>query len=132
VKSIPVPTDLNTVFNLVNNWLKPRALARGRYASTYTTKVDHVEKKKEDKNGEKGKNHQAKHAASGQPKGGAQDGEKKQLSKRLECFICGDDHYANACPHCQAITAGKKQDDGGQDDSAFVNAVWEANAFHTV
>jgi hypothetical protein len=46
VKSIPAPTDLNTVFNLTNNWLKPKALAGGGYASTYATKVDHVEKKK--------------------------------------------------------------------------------------
>jgi hypothetical protein len=32
---------------LANNWLKPKALVGGGYASTYAAKVDHVEKKKE-------------------------------------------------------------------------------------
>jgi hypothetical protein len=38
VKSIQALMELNTVFNLANNWLKPKALAGGGYASTYATK----------------------------------------------------------------------------------------------
>ncbi len=41
------PKDLNTIFTLANNWLKPKALAGSGYASTYATRVDHVEKKQE-------------------------------------------------------------------------------------
>jgi hypothetical protein len=40
VKSIIVPSELNTIFDLANNWLKPKSLAGGGYASTYATKVD--------------------------------------------------------------------------------------------
>jgi hypothetical protein len=45
IKTITAPRDLNTVFNLANNWLEPKALPGGGYASTYATKVDKVEKK---------------------------------------------------------------------------------------
>jgi hypothetical protein len=41
------PTELNTIFDLANNWLKPKALTGGGYASTYATKADFVEKKKQ-------------------------------------------------------------------------------------
>jgi hypothetical protein len=47
IKNITAPTELNTIFNLANNWLKPKVVAGGGYASTYATNVDHVEKKKE-------------------------------------------------------------------------------------
>jgi hypothetical protein len=47
--SIVAPKDLNTMFTLANNWLKPKALAGGGYASTYATRVDNVEKKQEGK-----------------------------------------------------------------------------------
>jgi hypothetical protein len=30
IKMITAPTDLNTLFNLANNWLKPKALPGGR------------------------------------------------------------------------------------------------------
>jgi hypothetical protein len=45
IKTITAPTDLNTVFNLANNWLKLKALPGGGYANTYATKVDKVDKK---------------------------------------------------------------------------------------
>jgi hypothetical protein len=46
VKSITAPKELNTIFDLANNWLKPKALAGRGYASTYAAKADFVEKKK--------------------------------------------------------------------------------------
>jgi hypothetical protein len=47
VKSIKAPKDLNEIFTLANNWLKPKLLPGGGYASTYATRVDKVEKKRE-------------------------------------------------------------------------------------
>ena len=49
VGSIAAPKDLNTIFTLANNWLKPKALAGGGYASTYATRVDNVRKKQDGK-----------------------------------------------------------------------------------
>jgi hypothetical protein len=44
-KSSKVPKDLDKIFTLANNWLKPKSLPGGGYASTYATRVDKVEKK---------------------------------------------------------------------------------------
>jgi hypothetical protein len=44
IKTITAPKDLNTIFNLADNWQKPKALPGGGYASTYAMKVDKVEK----------------------------------------------------------------------------------------
>jgi hypothetical protein len=92
VKSIKAPQELNTVFNLHNNWLKPKALPGGCYASKYPTWADHVEKKKGDRK-TKGKNdknqnkEQRKQTAAGQNKDANQEGKRKQGTKKLECFI---------------------------------------------
>jgi hypothetical protein len=90
-----VPTDLNTVFNLANNWLKPKALPGGGYASTYATKVD----KKEKKMTPKGENKKGEDEQQGKLKiEGKVEGEQKPCTKKLEGFICGDEHYASDCP----------------------------------
>jgi hypothetical protein len=73
VKSIAAPTELNTIFDLANNWLKPKALTGGGYASTYATKADFVEKKK---GGEKNAN--KKEQGSGIKQGADPDGKKKK------------------------------------------------------
>jgi hypothetical protein len=67
--------------------------------------VDQVEKKKiGEKNGGKyGKKlnkEQGKKPLQGQNKGaGTQYNEQTQRTKKLECFICGDENYASDCPH---------------------------------
>jgi hypothetical protein len=48
------PTELNTIFNVANKWLKPKALVGGGYVSTYAMKADHIENRKEES--KKGKN----------------------------------------------------------------------------
>jgi len=56
---------------------------------------------------------------------------KKQSTKKIECFICGEDHYANSCPHCKNIM-GKPQTKVREEQEGFASAVWEANAYHTM
>jgi hypothetical protein len=99
-------------------------LAGGGYASTYATRADHVEKKKED--GKK----DTKTRDKKQSDANQQEGKVKQRSKKLECFICGDEHYANNCPLKKKV---KEQEQDSSDDGgdAFVNATWEANIFNT-
>jgi hypothetical protein len=119
VGSIAAPRDLNTIFTVANNWLKPKALAGGGYASTYATRVDNVEKKQE--GGKKdAKSKEKKQGDANQQEG--KDGKAKQRARKLECFICGDEHYASNCP-LKKKTKEKEQQD------AFVNAAWEANVF---
>jgi hypothetical protein len=41
--SIKKPKDLNTIFIMANQWLKPKATTSG-FASTFSTTLDYVEK----------------------------------------------------------------------------------------
>jgi hypothetical protein len=129
IKTITAPTDLNTVFNLANNWLKPKALPGGGYASTYATKVEKVEKKSTPK-GET-KNDAGKQQETVKTEGKVER-ERKPRTKKIECFICGDDHYSTDCPHRKKLIESNKAKTKEEDDEAAVNAVWEANAFATV
>jgi hypothetical protein len=108
------------------NWLKPKALFGGGYASTYAARVDSAEKKRDDgKQGEKNKQ-----ANANQPKG--KEWKAKQRTKKLECFICGDEHYASNCPYKMKINEkNQMQDNGEETGDAFVNMAWEANIFNT-
>jgi len=126
IKTITAPTDLNTVFNLANNWLEPKALPGGGYASTYATKVDKVEKKSTPK-GET-KNNTGKQQETGKTEGKVES-ERKPRTNRIECFICGNDHYATDCPHRKKLIESNKVKTNDEEKEAAVNAVWEANAF---
>jgi hypothetical protein len=117
------------VFNLANNWLKLKALPGGGYASTYATKVDKVKKKSTPKGETKndGDKQQGKQKTEGKV-----ESERKPRTKKIECFICGDDHYATDCPHRKKLVDSNKVRINKEEDEAAVNAVWEANAFVTV
>jgi hypothetical protein len=117
------------VFNLANNWLKPKALPGSGYASTYATKVDKVEKKSTLK-GET-KNNEDKQQGKLKTEGKV-EGERKPRTKKIECFICGDDHYATDCPHQKKLVENNKIRTNKEKEEGAVNAVWEANAFATV
>jgi len=129
IKTITAPTDLNTVFNLANNWLKPKALPGGGYASTYATKVDKVKKKPTPKEETKndGDKQQGKLKTDGKI-----ESEQKTRTKKIECFICGDEHYATDCPHRKKLVESNKVRANEEDEEAAVNAVWKANAYATV
>jgi len=63
---------------------------------------------------------------------GVVESEKKTCTKRIECFICGDDHYATDCPLRKKLIENNKVKTNDEEDEAAVNAVWEANTFATV
>jgi hypothetical protein len=73
VKSIKALTELSAVFNLANNWIKPKALAGGGYVSTHAMKVNCIEKEKAEEKGNDKTNksqskEQGKQAVSGHNK----------------------------------------------------------------
>jgi len=63
---------------------------------------------------------------------GKVESERKPRTKKIECFICGDDHYATDCPHRKKLVESNKVRANEEDEEAAVHAVWEANAFATV
>jgi hypothetical protein len=77
---------------------QPKALAGGGYASTYATRVDHVEKKQEGKKDAKSEKTGKDKKQGDVNQSDGKDGKPKAKGKKLECFICGDEHYASDCP----------------------------------
>ena len=113
-KSITQPANLNAMYLLANQWVKPvtRGNAAG-FASTFLTTLDKTEKQCGNQP-----------EGGGRHKGGRQKGGKQQPSQdkkeggnrkdTIECFACGEmGHYANKCPQKQA------------DEGGFANATWQ-------
>jgi hypothetical protein len=57
---------------------------------------------------------------------------KRQGSKKLECFICRDEHYAASCLyHKKLFYASCEQQGKDNEDERQINVAFEANGFHT-
>ena len=59
-------------------------------------------------------------------------GKWKPCTKTLECFICGDEHYASDCPPKNKFVESNKSKASKEEDEAAVNAIWEENPFAMV
>jgi hypothetical protein len=55
----------------------------------------------------------------------------KQGGWKLECFICGDEHFAMSCPYCKKVVKEVMKESKDDDDEKQVNIAFEANAFQT-
>ncbi len=99
--------------------------------STYTTKVDHVEKKKEDsKKGKTSPKEQGKEQQETKQESEKQDDERIQWKKKLKCFICDDEHYASNCPQ-KKRSSQSQEHNKEEDNDAYEHTAWEADVFHT-
>ena len=129
VKSIKAPKDLNEIFTLANNWLKPKSLPGGGYASTYATRVDKVEKNREggkqDGKGKPDKDEATKLQSENNTSDTKDRDGKPKPKKSIEYFTCGENHYTSDCPHMKKLMRAKQQPDG-QDGGEG-----EANVYHT-
>ena len=98
-KAIDPPKDLNEIYLLANQWLKPKAAGTG-YASTFATMLDHLDDRRNpgDRRGRNrcgGKQQQQQE----EKHQGAMDSTKQERPKRpVKCFICDGPHFANKCP----------------------------------
>jgi hypothetical protein len=98
-KAIKQPENLNTMYLLANQWVKPvmRGNAAG-FASTFTTTLDHTvwphgnqqRGKRRGEGKKKGNEQQQQAGGGGTPK------ENNDRKAQVECFTCGElGHYAN-------------------------------------
>jgi hypothetical protein len=116
--------------------LKPKLLPGGGYTSTYATRLDKVEKKREGgKQDGKGKPEKSDatetQSAISSSDSKERDGKPKP-KKNIECFMCGQNHYVSDCLHRKKLISAKQQQEGNEDGDAFVNAAWEANVYSTM
>jgi hypothetical protein len=72
-------------------------------------KVDKFEKKTNPKGGGK-LNSKENQQGKGKVESGKGEGDCQQCTKKLECFICRDKHYASDCPHHKKILKSNNKD----------------------
>ena len=120
VKSITPPEDLNAMYSMISQWVKPKAMGGGGTASTFATTLDEVEKPK--RNNGKTKSEKDGKIKKGQDAKYSEDAKKE---KRIECFKCGGNHYINKCPELQKNKAKE------EDDERVAAATFEACTFAT-
>ena len=116
--AIKQPENLNAMYLLANQWVKPKTYAPGLAATFATTKLDQQESSKNTNNKKSGKKSQEKAKPEKEAK-------RKDISK-VECFGCGlTGHYSNQCPY--KINKSKKNisdSDDGDEESASGHVTW--------
>jgi hypothetical protein len=126
-KSIMQPANLNAMYLLANQWVKPvtRANAAG-FASTFHTMLSKTEK-----------THGNNPEGGGRHKGGRQKGGKHQPSQdkmegsdrkdTIECFACGKmGHHANKCPQRK-----RAEDNKDENNNRSAHITWDESTFTT-
>ncbi len=124
-KAIKQPENLNAMYLLANQWVKPvtRGSAAG-FASTFTTTLDRTERPR-------GNQLRGKRRGYGKIKDDEQQGvggspkENNDRRAQVECFTCGElGHYANICPT-------KNKANNEEADNRHAHVTWDASTFVT-
>jgi hypothetical protein len=119
--AIKKPQDLNAIFMMANQRLKPK-VTTSSFASTSTT-LDHVERP-EDPN-DKGK--RTRKGKCSQNKNGKNVGKDTET----KCFVCDEPgHYENKCPHKKKQTQESDADESEIEDR-HGHVTWDASTFVT-
>jgi len=115
-KAMEPPENLNAMYLLANQWLKPNTKPYPTgFATTFATTLDMPEKPKGEKRGKK---------KGGKREENKSENKDKDLS-HIDCFACGENgHYANACP-----TRQNKAKEDNEDKHSHVT--WHASTFTT-
>jgi hypothetical protein len=125
-KAINPPKDLNEIYLLSNQWLKPKATGTG-YASTFAMTLDKIDEGNRCGKG-KGKQQQGEKKTEDKQRG-ATDSTKQENTKRpVKCFISSGPHFAKECPE-QKQSANREEN--GVEEERHAHMTWEANMFMT-
>ncbi len=125
-KAINPPKDLNEIYLLANQWLKPKATGTG-YASTFATTLDKIDEGNRHGKG-KGKHQQGEKRTEDKQRG-ATDSTKQEKPKRpVKCFICDSLHFAKECPERKQSADREENSD---EEERHAHMTWEANMFMT-
>ncbi len=125
-KAIDPPKDLNKIYLLANQWLKPKATTSS-FASTFSTTLDRVDEG-DGRGRRKGKKQQGEKKRTDKNTDGTSNKGNRNKDKRRACFICDEEgHFANECPQRKQAAAVKQEN----DDERVAHITWEASTFMT-
>jgi hypothetical protein len=121
--SIKKPKDINTIFVMANQWLKPKATTSG-FASIFSTTLDYLDRLDEKRKGRgkvKGKNSTKSSEAN-----------NKGKKKDKKCFVCDElGHFVNKCPKKKRQTEQEADAEDSGAEKRHGNITWDANTFVT-
>jgi hypothetical protein len=125
-KAVDPPKDLNEIYLLANQWLKPKATTSS-FASTFSTTLDRVDEEN-DRGRRRGKKQPGGKKLTDKNTDGTNNNSNRNKDKKRACFICNEEgHFANECPQRKQAAAGKQED----DDERVAHLTWEASTFMT-
>ena len=121
-QTLQQPKDLNSMYLLASQWLKPNTRASSSTASTFATSVSTINHHRGNRSSNSNKNQRN----SGKKKEEQGENQKDNISndskEHIECFYCGEHgHYANKCP--------KRNTKDGKREQRHVNVTWHASTF---
>jgi hypothetical protein len=115
------PKDLNTIFIMANQWLKPKATTSG-FASTFSTTLDFVEKPHGRRKGRGWGKNSTKSSETNN------DGKKKGK----KCFVCDEPgHFANKCPKKKGQKEQESDVEDSEPEDRHGHVTWDASTFAT-
>jgi hypothetical protein len=130
-KAIDPPKDLNEIYLLANQWLKPKAAGSG-YASTFATTLDHPEDRRPnaDRRGRNKRSGKQQQQQQHQQEPAATDSNKQDNKQKrpIKCFICEGPHFANKCPERKQSA---NQEESGDEDERHAHMTWGEAAMFT-
>jgi hypothetical protein len=96
-KAIDLPKDLNKIYLLANQWLKPK-VTTSSFASTFSMTLDKMDEETDVK--KRGKQQPGgKKTPEANNDGSKKDGKTLKKDRKHTCFICNEeDYFANECP----------------------------------
>jgi len=125
-KAVDPPKDLNEIYLLANQWLKPKATTSS-FASTFSTTLDRVDEEN-DRGRRRGKKQPGGKKLTDKNTDGTNNNSNRNKDRTHACFICNKEgHFANECPQRKQAAAGKQEDDNEQ----VAHLTWEASTFMT-
>jgi hypothetical protein len=125
-KTLPQPKDLNAMFLLANQWLKPNTRSSSGTATTFATSVSTIHRSrggnrnKSNQNRDKRNNGRQNSEERDQNSSEEKTGREKD---HIECYFCGErGHYANKCPK-------RGSQDNENSERKHSHVTWNASTF---
>jgi hypothetical protein len=123
-QTLQQPKDLNSMYLLASQWLKPNTRTSSTTATTFATTVSTINHRRGNRNSNFRKN--KRHGGKKNEDQGENEKDSSSVNDNnkdhIECFYCGENgHYANKCP--------KRNMGDEKREQRHANATWHASTY---
>ena len=116
------PENLNAMYLLANQWVKPKTYAPGLAATFATTSLDQQESSEKSR---KNANNKKKGKQAREPKKPEKPEPTRRDTSEVVCYGCGlTGHYSTRCPYKMDKSKSKAESDDEDEESASGHVTW--------